>query len=357
MKMKRVIALMIVTNLAATGSAWAQADTVYPADHSASMPAAPPAVDQVPLDQAPQQEQPTLSRFQHALSPHGRWVQTAEYGTVWVPYAANDPSWRPYTNGRWAYTEQGWTFVSFDPWGWAPFHYGRWVYASHGWSWIPGYRWAPAWVSWRYGGGYMAWAPLGPMGVSLAYYNTPSLWSAVHGSRFYSPLHRSYFIPTVRIGGVFARTRFYGVPRVGVYHSPPASYVSRVARVNITRVSSRVVAPRWVGRGVYRPHVRLQQAHRGGTVVATPRGTWRGGTYRPNTYRPHTSYRGPAVRPGYRGPATRLYPRRPAWPGRPSVRPAPRHTPSFRPGSTARPIRASFRTARPSSTSTFAKKR
>ncbi len=27
---------------------------------------------------------------------------------------------------------------------------------------MPGYQWAPAWVSWRYGGGYCGWAPLPP---------------------------------------------------------------------------------------------------------------------------------------------------------------------------------------------------
>jgi hypothetical protein len=27
---------------------------------------------------------------------------------------------------------------------------------------VPGYQWAPAWVSWRYGGGYCGWAPLPP---------------------------------------------------------------------------------------------------------------------------------------------------------------------------------------------------
>ncbi|HEX4138962.1 MAG TPA: DUF6600 domain-containing protein, partial [Candidatus Methylacidiphilales bacterium] len=28
--------------------------------------------------------------------------------------------------------------------------------------WVPGYTWAPAWVSWRYGDGYVGWAPLPP---------------------------------------------------------------------------------------------------------------------------------------------------------------------------------------------------
>ena len=34
--------------------------------------------------------------------------------------------------------------------------------AGTGWVWVPGYTWAPAWVSWRYGDGYAGWAPLPP---------------------------------------------------------------------------------------------------------------------------------------------------------------------------------------------------
>ncbi len=58
---------------------------------------------------------------------------------------------------------RGWTWVSDEPWGWATYHYGRWVnIVGTGWVWIPGHTWAPAWVSWRYGGGYCGWAPLPP---------------------------------------------------------------------------------------------------------------------------------------------------------------------------------------------------
>jgi hypothetical protein len=54
-------------------------------------------------------------------------------------------------------------WVSDEPWGWATYHYGRWANVDGtGWVWVPGYQWAPAWVSWRYGGGYAGWAPLPP---------------------------------------------------------------------------------------------------------------------------------------------------------------------------------------------------
>src|SRR5690606_38576980 len=96
------------------------------------------------------------------LSAYGDWVHDHEHGYLWVPNAG--PGFQPYmTNGYWTMTNYGNTWVSNYDWGWAPFHYGRWVYNDYyGWAWVPGYEWGPAWVSWRSGGGYYGWAPLGP---------------------------------------------------------------------------------------------------------------------------------------------------------------------------------------------------
>ena len=94
----------------------------------------------------------------------GSWIEVGNYGYCWQPDAAvSDPSWRPYADGYWAYTDLGWTWVSCEDYGWATYHYGRWVrLADYGWVWKPGYEWGPAWVSWRFGGGYCGWAPLPP---------------------------------------------------------------------------------------------------------------------------------------------------------------------------------------------------
>ena len=94
----------------------------------------------------------------------GSWIEVGDYGYCWQPdIAATDPSWRPYADGYWAYTDLGWTWVSYEDWGWATYHYGRWVrIADLGWVWRPGYEWGPAWVSWRTGGNYIGWAPLPP---------------------------------------------------------------------------------------------------------------------------------------------------------------------------------------------------
>jgi uncharacterized membrane protein YgcG len=100
--------------------------------------------------------------FYNSLSGEGTWIQTPQFGYVWQPNV-NDPQWAPYTDGHWVYSDAGWTWVSNEPWGWATYHYGRWVNLDGtGWCWVPGYTWAPAWVSWRYGDGYVGWAPLPP---------------------------------------------------------------------------------------------------------------------------------------------------------------------------------------------------
>jgi hypothetical protein len=79
--------------------------------------------------------------------------------------------WRPYSNGYWQRTDAGWYWASDEPWGWATYHYGRWdFHPEFGWIWVPHTQWAPAWVCWREGGGYVGWAPLRPslsIGVSI----------------------------------------------------------------------------------------------------------------------------------------------------------------------------------------------
>jgi hypothetical protein len=112
--------------------------------------------------QAPVNGAVDIGFFYANLSPHGHWVQRQGYGWVWLPFGIR-AGWRPYTLGRWVMTDQGWTWVSDEPFGWATYHYGRWINDSqYGWGWVPGYQWAPAWVAWRTGNGYIGWAPLPP---------------------------------------------------------------------------------------------------------------------------------------------------------------------------------------------------
>lgn len=106
--------------------------------------------------------------FHAPLAAHGVWVNVGSYGRCWRP-ARVAVGWRPYCHGRWVWTDCGWYWESDEPWAWACYHYGYWVFDSaYGWIWIPGIEWAPAWVSWRIGGGYIGWAPLYPPHVRVA---------------------------------------------------------------------------------------------------------------------------------------------------------------------------------------------
>ena len=104
----------------------------------------------------------TENDFYEPLSPHGEWVVVASYGRCWRPTRVV-AGWRPYCEGHWRRTDAGWYWASDEPWGWATYHYGRWDWSvGFGWFWVPHTQWAPAWVSWRQGAGYVGWAPLPP---------------------------------------------------------------------------------------------------------------------------------------------------------------------------------------------------
>ncbi len=131
-----------------------------------------PQRDRAPRSSAPQRGRDELSgaptasysTFYTRLEPQGAWRETSNYGYVWQPRVAQESrDWRPYTQGRWVYTDAGWTWISQEPFGWATYHYGRWTRLRNiGWVWVPGDEWAPAWVSWRKSNDYVGWAPLPP---------------------------------------------------------------------------------------------------------------------------------------------------------------------------------------------------
>lgn len=121
----------------------------------------------------------SYNNFYENLAPYGQWIEDPKYGYVWSPNV--DGSFRPYyTNGHWAMTDYGNTWISDYPWGWACFHYGRWTYDNYyGWLWIPGTNWGPAWVSWRDADGFYGWAPLGPdyeFNSTYGDYSCPNDW-------------------------------------------------------------------------------------------------------------------------------------------------------------------------------------
>jgi hypothetical protein len=159
--------------------------------------------DTPPVDQPI--EDVDIATFEEELAPHGRWVDTSEYGRVWIPNV--DEDFRPYaTNGRWVVTSYGNTWVSDYEWGWAAFHYGRWYRDNTwGWVWVPGRVWGPAWVAWRSGGGYYGWAPLGPS-ISINI-NFPSFyWTFVPQTYITSHHIYNHYIPSTQVVNVYHNT-------------------------------------------------------------------------------------------------------------------------------------------------------
>jgi hypothetical protein len=153
--------------------------------------------------------------FQAALAPHGTWADTTRLGRVWFPSASETgASFVPYaTNGHWAFTDYGWTWISGWSWGWAPFHYGRWaVLPGRGWCWIPGTLWGPSWVAWRAGRNYVAWAPLPPEGMSIGRPLGPrSPWSMARAETFGTS--HVELVPRRVLPSLFARTTALSNPR------------------------------------------------------------------------------------------------------------------------------------------------
>lgn len=94
----------------------------------------------------------------HFLGNYGTWIDVPGRGHVWRPRVVR--GWTPYSRGEWVMTDQGWTWISDEPYGWAVYHYGDWDYEPrYGWVWAPGYEWSPARVQWIYYGDYVGWAP------------------------------------------------------------------------------------------------------------------------------------------------------------------------------------------------------
>jgi len=133
------------------------------------------------------------SDFYEPLSPYGRWEVVGSYGRCWIPSGVG-ADWSPYSEGYWQNTDAGWYWVSDEPWGWATYHYGRWDSSPQfGWYWVPRTQWAPSWVSWREGGGYVGWAPLGPSGQGVVAFNRRGA-----GSDGYFFVEERHFLDPVR---------------------------------------------------------------------------------------------------------------------------------------------------------------
>ncbi|MBW1991406.1 MAG: hypothetical protein JRI59_04700 [Deltaproteobacteria bacterium] len=250
--------------------------------------------------------------FYDELSQYGSWVDYEDYGPVWYPSQVEE-DWRPYTNGRWVPSEQGYLFETDEPWAWATYHYGNWMPTeNYGWVWVPGRTWYPNTVAWRHSPedtpddlAYIGWAPIPPPNYvpppgygAPGYYGGSTVldliaapfWIFVQATRFllgfgmpYSPSYSYYgcgclapinYVPVIYPATVVVRTWYYPSyypsyllrgPAYGAYFwGPPVRYVSRVTRINyitinhyIRKVHIHHIRGGWPGRVIFRrnPHL------------------------------------------------------------------------------------------------------
>jgi len=163
----------------------------------------------------------------------GSWIEVGDYGYCWQPdVAVGNSDWRPYADGYWAYTNVGWTWVSYEDFGWATYHYGRWAHlADLGWVWVPGrdedLEWGPAWVSWRTGDQYIGWAPLPPTAEPI--YEGRDITGHVDVEFDIGPAYYN-----------FVDVRYIGEPVLRQYIFAPTQNVTYINQtINVTNITYR----------------------------------------------------------------------------------------------------------------------
>jgi hypothetical protein len=221
--------------------------------------------------------------FYDELKQEGEWVDYGDYGPVWYPTQVQE-NWRPYVDGRWTPSEEGYVFETQEPWGPSTYHYGNWMPTQeYGWVWVPGRTWYPNTVSWRTSSeseapeaSYIGWAPVPPPNYTptQGYYPqdyrgggsygggvdsliSSPFWIFVKATSFllgfnapYTPSY-SYWgcgalLPPQVVPYYYSRTaivnNYYSpgyypseyIPSGGGYYNwgPPVPYVARVTRLN-----------------------------------------------------------------------------------------------------------------------------
>ncbi len=215
--------------------------------------------------------------FEAPLTVHGTWVAVGSYGRCWRP-AHVAVEWRPYGCGEWVWTDCGWYWASEEPWAWACYHYGRWVFDPHeGWVWVPDVEWAPAWVSWRVGGGYIGWAPLAPPGLFIMHRSAPEHFVFVGAARFGEPIRPSAIMvknsmiisKTVDMGGVKCESRNLGSgsQKVFVNSGPSVEMVQKASGK-----SFRMVSVRDASRNTRAPETLTRKSRESGKTAAQGNG-------------------------------------------------------------------------------------
>jgi hypothetical protein len=231
-----------------------------------------------------------VAMFYDDLGQMGQWFEYENYGPVWHPSNVEE-DWRPYTNGRWVPTDDGYVFESQEPWAWATYHYGNWMPTEgYGWVWVPGRTWYPSTVEWRTSPedapvdtSYIGWAPMPPPnyvpppsyappsgyypGAPMADVLTSPFWIFARAASFllgfgqpYTPAY-SYMAQPVLVSPAYVPVFFGQTMIVPTYMTPayyPAAflggavigsyawgpsnrYISRVTHINQTVINNTII--------------------------------------------------------------------------------------------------------------------
>ncbi len=231
-----------------------------------------------PYDE-PGQNDRDESYFYDYLSPYGNWIEHPSYGYVWMPRAVSY-GWRPYTIGRWATTDYGWTWVSSENWGWAVYHYGRWSWSNRlGWFWVPDTVWAPAWVAWRWDDLYFGWAPLPPgHGFGNGRMDMPNEhWVFVPGGHFMDRGIDRWVLPRERnrtiIGLTSFKSNIHNDNGRVINDGPPSERVRKLTGRPMNRYSlkeSSRPGREMMSDGqveIYKPNLRENKSARPGSFI------------------------------------------------------------------------------------------
>ena len=206
--------------------------------------------------------------FEAPLAPLGGWVEVGSYGRCWHPRGLA-ADWRPYCGGQWTWTDCGWYWETDEPWGWACYHYGSWYQDPViGWVWVPGVEWAPAWVVWRSGGGYIGWAPCAPRGVVVV----PGFFAFVEVGHFHDPIRRTALTfnsaaiigHTTEINNVRRESRSIGgrEQRVVINEGPGVAPIERATGKHFEAAPIQEVARRTRVPDNFRPTERRSEPSR-----------------------------------------------------------------------------------------------
>ena len=182
----------------------------------------------------------TDSDFYEPLGPYGRWEVVGSYGRCWIPNGV-EADWSPYSNGYWEQTDAGWYWASDEPWGWATYHYGGWDYDSQfGWYWVPQTEWAPAWVSWREGGGYVGWSPLRPSARFWGRRVTPRGYVFVEEHRFLEPVRlKTVVVNRTVINKTVNITKTHVVNKTVINEGPQTAVIEKASGRKVQAVPVR----------------------------------------------------------------------------------------------------------------------